>query len=569
MYIPTKSVRKHLINCSFFFLLVLLLIRLSYIHFFRSNFLKDIARRQQSVFVEVEPVRGAILDRNLSALAVNVPADSLYAVPKEIKQKEKTARLLANILQLDYSFLKERLSRDKSFIWLSRKISPEQSKTIRKLNIEGLGFIRESKRSYPKNILCSHVLGVAGLDNIGLEGLELFYNQELSGKKGWSLYLRDARQRKLIGTNFLPAKDGFSLVLNIDEVIQFIAETELDKALKKFHAKGASIVLLDPNSGRILAMANRPTYNPNDFKASSAAARRNRAICDFFEPGSVFKIVTASAALEEKKVAENDKFFCENGEYRVANHILHDHTPHGWLSFTEVIAQSSNIGVTKIAKIVGAEILYRYINLFGFGKTLGVDLYGEVKGVNKPPSVWSKTSIAAVPIGQEVTVTALQLASAISVIANGGLLMQPFIVDSIVDENNNPIRKNYPQILRRVISQSTAERLKKILVEVVESGTGKLAKVDYLKVAGKTGTAQKVEENGTYSHSKFTASFIGFAPADRPQIAMAIIFDEPHPYYGGVVAAPVFKEVATKSLRYLNSRYYISEVSYETKKGTP
>jgi cell division protein FtsI (penicillin-binding protein 3) len=569
VYRATVSSRKFIVYLFFSSLLVALLARLCYIHFYRSDFLKEIAYKQQSVFVEVEPVRGAILDRNLSPLAINIAADSVYGVPHEIKDKAAATSALARVLHIDSAFIKDRLARDKSFIWIARKIKPDSALAVKQLNLEGLGFIRESKRSYPKGALSSHIVGFAGLDNEGLEGLELLYNEQLRGKKGWSIFLRDARQRKLIGTDFMSAKNGFSLTLNIDEVIQYIAETELNKAFEKYNAKGGSIVVMEPSTGRILAMANRPSYNPNDFKTSSADTRRNRAITDFFEPGSVFKIVTATAALEEKKVSEEDKFFCENGEYRVANHILHDHTPHGWLNFRGVIRESSNIGVTKIAQILGPELIYKYINLFGFGKITGIDLKGEVSGVVKSPRVWSKTSIGAVPIGQEVCVTALQLATAISAIANGGLLMHPFVVDAVIDEHRNEIKKNYPQVVRRVMSKETANRLTDILVEVVDTGTGRMAQIPTIKVAGKTGTAQKVEENGQYSHSKFMASFIGFAPADDPKIAIAVTLDEPHPYYGGVVAAPVFKEVASGALRYLHNRSISSEAFYEAKRRTP
>jgi len=569
VYKRIKSRREVFVYISFAVLLLSLLIRLAYIHFYRSDFLREIAKKQHSIFVEIEPKRGAILDRNLSSLALNICVDSLYAVPYEINDKEATAQYLADILRLDYSSTLERLKRDKSFVWIARKISQQDSQTIKKANIKGLGFIKESKRSYPKGVLSSHVIGFAGLDNYGLEGLELFYNEQLSGKKGWSVFLRDARQRKLIETSVLPAKDGFSLLLNIDEVIQFIAETELDKAFKKTKAKGASIIIIEPSSGRILAMANRPTYDPNDFANSSHDERRNRAICNFFEPGSVFKIVTASAALAENKVSEEDKFFCENGEYRVANNILHDHRPHGWLTFRGIIRESSNIGVTKIAQILGPELIYRYIKLYGFGDLLGIDLNGEVEGIIRPSRTWSKTSIGAIPIGHEVCVSALQLVSAVAAIANGGLLMQPFLVDSVVDENNNKIKENQPWVIRRVMSQDTARRVKDMLVEVVESGTGRMGKIASVKVAGKTGTAQKIDKAGGYSHSKFIASFIGFAPADEPEIAMVVTLDEPYPYYGGVVAAPVFKEVTTEVLKYLKSRHFNSKLFYEAKRTTP
>jgi cell division protein FtsI (penicillin-binding protein 3) len=346
--------------------------------------------------------------------------------------------------------------------------------------------------------------------------------------------------------------DGLDLVLTIDEVIQYIAERELDKAFKKYNAKAASIVVMDPHTGRILAIANRPTYDLNRRTGVSKDAMRNRAICDLFEPGSVFKIVTAAAALEEKKVTESDVFFCENGAYRVGGRILHDHRPHGNLTFRQVIEESSNIGTVKIAQLLGPDALYRYIRAFGFGSKLGIDLSGEISGMISAPRSWSKTSITSIPMGQEVGVTALQLASAISVIANGGQLMKPYIVDSVRDNQGRIIKQNKPALLRKVISVDTAMRIKKILTGVVEEGTGRMGKVAGFSAAGKTGTAQKLEPNGTYSHSKFIASFIGFAPAEDPILAIVVTVDEPHPYYfGGVVAAPVFQKVAGDAIRYI------------------
>jgi cell division protein FtsI (penicillin-binding protein 3) len=309
---------------------------------------------------------------------------------------------------------------------------------------------------------------------------------------------------------------------------------------------------MDPHTGRILAMANRPTYDLNDHSNVSKDTIRNRAICDLFEPGSVFKIVTASAALEEKRVSEEDVFFCENGAYRVGGRILHDHTSHGNLTFKQVIEESSNIGTVKVAQLLGPDILYRYIKAFGFGSKLGIDLSGEISGMISPVRYWSKTSITAIPIGQEVGVTALQLASAISVIANGGQLMKPYVIDSVRDNQGRLVKQNKPVLVRKVISLDTAMRIKKILTGVVEEGTGKLGKVQGFSAAGKTGTAQKLEPNGSYSHSKFVASFIGFAPAEDPLLTIVVMVDEPHPYYfGGVVAAPVFQKVAGDVIRYL------------------
>lgn len=548
----------------FFVFLIACIARLFFIQFFRSSFLTEIAKRQHNLFVELEPRRGTIYDANLKAQAVNISVDSLYASPLQINDKDKGKIIsqLEPILNLNQAYLKDRLYRKKSFIWLARKITLKQAEAIKKLNIKGLYFIKESKRCYPNGYLASQMLGFAGLDNKGLEGLELFYDSYLRGEPGWALFLRDARQRKLgLYEKIVLPKDGYNLVLTVDEVIQFIAERELDKAFKAYHAKGASIVVLDVHTGAILALANRPTFDLNEYAQATKEQIRNRTICDLFEPGSVFKIVTASAALEEKRVNEEDKFFCENGAYRVSTHILHDHRAHGTLTFREVIEQSSNIGTTKVAQMLGPDLIYKYVKLFGFGARLGIDSPGEISGIVKPPRFWSKLSIGAVPIGQEVGVTALQLATAISLIGNGGQLMKPYLVREIKDKYGETIKEFLPTLVRKVISIDTAARMKIILVGVIENGTGKLAKLSGFTAAGKTGTAQKLEPNGAYSHNKFIASFIGFAPAEDPLIAVVVVLDEPHPYYfGGVVAAPVFKNVAGDTLRYLKTNPSFNQI---------
>ncbi len=557
MYISNYRRKCEAVFLVFLLFLILCIFRLLYIQLFRSNYLADIAKKQHSLFAELEPFRGVIYDCNFKPQTLNLPADSLYASPSMMKNEDKEGAILqlSGILNLSNDYLRERLYRKKSFIWLARKISPEQVEAIKKLKIKGLGFLRESKRSYPNTYLASQIMGFAGLDNTGLEGIEFYFDKYLKGEPGWGIFLRDARQKKLdiYGKMVLP-KDGMDIVLTIDQVIQYIAERELDKAFKTHHAKGASIIVMDPHTGRILAMANRPTYNLNNHNNVSKDETRNRAICDLFEPGSVFKIITASAALEEKRITEEDKIFCENGAYRVANHILHDHTSHGWLTFREVIEESSNIGTTKVAQMLGPQIVYKYVRLFGFGSKLGIDLPGEISGMIKEPRFWSKTSIGAVPIGQEVGVTVLQLASAISVIANGGQLMKPYIIEEIRDKQGEVIKQFSPALIRKVISLETAARMSKMLTGVVEEGTGKMAQIPGITCAGKTGTAQKLDANGAYSHNKFVASFIGFAPAEDPVMTIVVFVDEPHPYYfGGVVAAPVFRNVAADVVRYLKT----------------
>lgn len=564
MYINNYRRRVKAVFLLFFLFLALCIFRLFFIQFFRADYLASIAKKQHNLFVELEPLRGAIYDSRLKPQAVNISADSLYASPSEISDgdKDALARHLATILNLNYAYLRDRLYRKKSFIWLARKITQGQAQAIKKLNIKGLGFLKESKRTYPNGYLACHVLGFAGLDNTGLEGIELYYDKYLRGQGGWALFLRDARQKRLdLYEKMVYPRDGYDLVLTVDEVIQYIAERELDKVFKTYRAKGASIVVMDPHTGAILALANRPNFDLNEHAKMSKDQIRNRAICDLFEPGSVFKIITASAALEEKKVNEEDKLFCENGSYRVVSHILHDHRPHGWLTFQEIIEQSSNIGTTKVAQMLGGDILYKYIKLFGFGSKLGIDLPGEISGLAKEPRLWSKISIAAIPIGQEVGVTALQLVSAISVIANGGQLMKPYIIGEIRDKFGETIKNFSPSLIRKVISLDAASRVKNMLAGVIEEGTGKLARIPGITAAGKTGTAQKLEPNGTYSHTKFIASFIGFAPVKDPVVAIAVVVDEPRPYYfGGVVAAPVFKNVASDVVKYLKTSRPSTEV---------
>lgn len=549
---------RQLVVFLFFLLsLTLLLIRLFYLQTIRHNFYFKKASEQHVVSVEIPSQRGAVFDRNRRVLAINLNCDSVFANPRIIKNRRNAAGMLASELNLDEHFVLERLSRDKSFVWIKRKITAEESSRIKKLNIEGVGMIKESKRFYPNKSLACHVLGTVDIDNNGLEGIELYYNKYLKGESGWLISTQDAR-RKLLESyqdEFIPPKNGLNPVLTIDEVIQNIAERELYKMYDKYNAKGASIIVMDPRNGDILALANLPNYDLNNFEKRPSDSIRDRAINDFFEPGSIFKIVTASAALEEKVVALEDKFDCENGAYKVGRKVLHDHRPHGILTFKEVIEKSSNIGTVKVAARFGPEKMYRYIKAFGFLDKTGIDLPGEVVGINRPPSKWSGLSMLAIPMGQEVTTTAIQLACAISVIANNGFLVKPRVVKEITDGSGRVVKEFPPKAVRKVISAQTASQMRGILMGVVKSGTGRKAGIEDYNVGGKTGTAQKVEDSGVYSHSKFIASFIGFAPVEKPVLAVVVCVDEPHPvYYGGDVAAPVFRNVVDESLKYINAR---------------
>lgn len=554
---PAKKnlARFYIVSLSFIALLFVFIFRLALVQIFHSEYLTKLALKQHNVYIELPAQRGTIFDRKLKPLTVNVRSFSLFAVPYEIKDKNKVANTLAEILGLDQKFILGRISSKKHFVWIQRKVSDRIAKEIRELDFDGLFFMKENKRSYPNGSLASHILGFTNIDSVGLEGVELAYNSYLEGKPGYAFFVRDAHQSplRLENSDKLPV-DGYDVALTVDQVIQYIAENALDEAYRKYHAKGASVVVLDPYTGQVLAMVNRPTFDPGSPQHFPTEARRNRAVCDFFEPGSVFKIITASAALEEDRFKEEDKVFCENGAYRVANHTLHDHRPHGWLTFSEVFQVSSNIGVTKIAQQLGLETVHKYAGLFGFGSLLGIELPGETTGMLKPLSSYSKTSIGAVPIGQEVGVTALQLAAAVSVIANGGLYYKPYIIKEIRDKHGEVIEEHAPNYLRKVISLETSQRIKKILEGVIETGTGKLAKSKDYRFAGKTGTAQKINPAGGYSQTNFYATFIGFAPVENPRLAIAVVVDDPYPnHFGGVVSAPVFKEIAEKSLKYIEA----------------
>ena len=557
MHVRQYSFRFAFIFISLIIFLLFLFCKLIFLQVFRSAYLSSLAQKQHNSLVKLEPRRGTIYDRNLRPLAFNVTVSSLYANPRTMSFEDKNNAIqqLSVILGKDPNILRELLMKRRYFVWVARKLPPELAEKIAALKIRGLGFIKESKRYYPNQWLAAHMIGFADVDNRGLEGLELSYDKYLQGESGWSQILRDARQRELLlERNYVPPKDGFNLVLTIDETIQYLAERALDKAFMKHNAKSATIIVMNPQTGEILALANRPTYNVADVANSSIESRTNRAVSYMYEPGSVFKIVTASGALEEGIWKETDLIDCEKGSYRVGGKILHDHQAHGILTFRQVIEESSNIGVSKIAQKLGANNVYKYAQRFRFGHKTGIDLEGEVGGFLKHPHYWSKTSIAAVPMGQEVTVTPLQLVCAISAIANGGVYMQPFVVKYIKDNQDQIIKSVEPKAIAQTISPETAKRMTAILTGVVDEGTGRMARIPGVVVAGKTGTAQKVI-NGNYSHSQFYASFIGFAPVEHPRLAAVVVVEEPHgTYYGGTVAAPVFKEVIENSLKYLESK---------------
>ena len=519
--------------------------------------LRSLAMRQYESVQTLLPKRGSLYDREGRLLALSVIAPSVYANPRHVKDVASTARRLATVLDLDEEELKHRLRKDKGFVWIARQVDPALIPEIKKLRKQGVGIREEPTRRYPNGSMAGHVLGFVNVDQRGLEGLELAFDGVLHGQAGRRSTLRDARGRQLIGswTTETEPIDGYDLVLTIDNVIQQAAEEALDWGMEKYNAKAGSVVVMDPHTGALLAMANRPTYDPNNPGEAPTEARRNRAITDLFEPGSVFKVVTASALLEEGLVTLDETIFCENGEYpAVGRYVLHDHRPHGELPFRDVIRLSSNIGTSKAAQRMSPELFFRYIEAFGFGKRTGVDLAGEENGITVPPSRWSKVSPYTIPIGHEVTTTPLQLAVMISTIANGGRRVTPQLVERIQTSEGKVVRRFEPEPGERVLRPETAKQVQEILTSVVKSGTGRLANVQGLTVAGKTGTAQKIEPNGRYSHSRYVASFVGFGPVPDSRFVLVVSMDEPRPvYFGGIVAAPMFKRVVESLASYWRS----------------
>ena len=524
---------------------------------FHNAALVERAVSQHRLTIEIPPLRGAILDRHGKGLAINLKVPSIYAVPRllRLKEKETLIHQLAESLSLSIPYVRERLERDKSFVWLKRRVPEGEAKRIERWKHPAVGILYEYKRFYPHGRLLANLLGFTNVDNQGIEGIERLADAELRGKPGKRYTRRDAlgREIKAFEEKTVPALDGHSLVLTIDQYLQYVTERALERAFRKWKAKGAMAILMNPANGEILAMATRPTFDPNSPGDFPVENYRNRILTDVFEPGSVFKIVTAAAVLSEQKVSMKEKIYCEQGEWPWGLKTLHDVHGYGYLSFPEIIIKSSNIGTVKLASRLPPKTLYRYIKMFGFGRKTGIDLEGEVSGLVRPPSQWSKTSPYSIPIGQEVTTTILQLARAISFIANGGYLVKPHVMTRVEDTHGVTIRENPLKREGPKLEPAVGEILKEVLWKVTEEGTGKNARVKGIAVAGKTGTAQKIlPHRKGYSHSNFVSSFIGFAPADHPLLSMVVLVDDPRPlYYGGTVAAPVFSEVMEAALAHL------------------
>ena len=532
--------------------------RLTYLQLFRYEYYETRAHRQQQRVIEISPTRGAIYDRNMHALAMSMKVDSAFAIPGELKDRELAAKLLAGALDVPRDVIESRLDSSQNFVWLERKLTPEKAEAVKNLNLAGVYFQQENKRFYPKGTLASHVLGFVDVDEKGLGGIEYALERQVRGKSEKIVMLADAHKRWFDGAEARRDR-GANVVLTLDEKIQYIAERELAAAINKTHAIAGSVVVMNPNNGELLAVANWPTFDPNTATGSSAGAadaRMDRAVSALYEPGSTFKLITLAAAFDQGITNPDEIFDCENGATYVAGHKIHDHKRFGLLSVSDILAQSSDVGAIKIALRLGAPKFYDYIHSFGFGAPTGVDLPGESRGILRPLSGWSAISIGAISMGQEIGVTPIQLISAVSAIANGGMLYRPHIVSEVRRGENVLPREGLlaSSEPRRVIQPETAATLRRLMEGVVLNGTGHLAHLDGWTSAGKTGSAQKIDPNtGRYSPTQFIASFTGFAPINNPAVTILVSLDSPVGLHeGGMVAAPAFRRIAEQVLPYLD-----------------
>jgi len=533
-----------------------LFLRIIHLQLVKKDELSRLASKQHQSVITFTPKRGTIYDVKENSLAVSIDVDSVYARSSEVKNPSETARKLANILNLDRRALANKLKGNKGFVWVKRKVTPKETAGINQVGLKGIYFVKESRRFYPHSHVAAHLIGFVGIDSKGLEGTEAKYDATLSGNTTQLILGKDAFGREIITEVPIPGKspENYNLHLTIDTNIQHVVETELHNAVDGHKAKWGMAAVMDPTSGKILAMANYPSFNPNRFWDYPPETWRNRAVTDIFEPGSVFKVFLASAVLQEKVAKRHDIFFCENGSYILSGRTIRDVKKYGWLSLEHIIKYSSNIGAAKIAKRLGREKFYGYIQEFGFGRKTGIDLPGEAKGIVRSPKTWSEVALGNIAFGQGVAVTAIQLITAISAIANGGNLLRPYVVDRIVDSEGKVVRQFHPVIIRRVLSEETARVMTSILRRTVEEGgTGTKAALQHYEVAGKTGTAQKVDSLvGGYYEDRFISSFMGYVPSNQPRLVILVVIDEPQGIpYGGTVAGPVFKNVAERSLQYL------------------
>ncbi|MFQ5629099.1 MAG: penicillin-binding transpeptidase domain-containing protein, partial [bacterium] len=536
------------------------ILRLLYIQVWEKKKYGQMADKQYVVKIPVEAQRGLIYDRNMEYLVLNEPCVSIGLDKRQMQGTSREyAKALSRVLKLQPDRIRKRISSVKgNFVWLQRRIDVEIGPKVAALNLTGVRVERDTRRIYPHQEIASHVLGFTDPDNNGLEGIELQYNKLLTGENGRVVIQRDGRGRAVpenIVEQVQPI-DGKSIVLTIDYIIQTIATEELRNAARDFNARKGMVIVCSPQNGEILAMANVPSYNPNSPAKTSMNARRNKAVTDVFEPGSTFKIVLFSAILENNKKQVSDLVFCENGVYRNRKRVIRDVKNYGWLTVGDVLKNSSNIGTAKMAQELGGKTFYKMIRDYGFGREAGVDLHGETTGIVKGLNKWSNFSLASMSFGQEISVSALQLTMAYAAIANGGNLLQPRLLRGALDDNGDIMEMDDEQGSRRVISSKTAKKLTDLLIAVVEDGTGLPAKIEGLRIAGKTGTGQKALPNGKgYSETEFISNFAGFFPAENPKYLIYVMLETDRKNQWGKFAAATFKRIAQR-IRVQEKRLY-------------
>lgn len=562
MVAPGIGLRK---RAAFLFLgtslfLCFLIFRLATIQFWHGNKLRQEALDLRTRDVPVEPRRGVIYDRNLKELAISLNVDSVYAIPAQIKDVHATAALLAPILKMDAPSLADKLSKKEAFVWIKRKIEEDQSRQIRELmkngKLRGIDMTQEGQRFYPNGTLASHILGFAGIDSQGLDGIELQYENELKGVPGKIVVEYDARGEEIPRAvhKYIQATPGNDLVLTIDANIQYFLEKQLQKVMDESKPKHASGIIMDPKTGEVLAMASFPNYDPNHFADYPQDNRRNWAISDTYNPGSIFKPVTSSAGLEEGVVHTTDTFYCGPEGFTVLGNTFHDLTVHGSETFYEILQNSCNIAHAQIAvNRLGLDRFYKYLDLFNITSKSGIDLPGEAKGIYPPRNKATLVDLGAMAFGQTLTTTPITMVNAITTIANGGVMMQPHLVREIRSPSGDLLKKIDPPVVRQVLSKQTTVDVIKGMEQVVIAGTAKSIYMEGYRFAGKTGTAQKVVD-GRVSNAASVASFVGIAPANDPRVVMLVSIDEPSvgSSYGGVIAAPVFQAVMKDVYRYLD-----------------
>lgn len=554
---PNQKIRARVLVIGAFFSLFLLVIagRSVYLHVLTGKALASKAKSQYMSIKIASGKRGTIYDIHRQELAISTDTTSIGAFPGKIADRDDAAGKLAKVLGIKSSYVRKRLSSKKPFVWIKRKVAPKTVVALKALELKGIEYINEHKRAYPNRSLAAQLIGFTGIDENGLEGIEYRYNEELEGSSDEVTIIRDA-----LGRGFNTAEtrfssyDGNDIILTLDKRIQFIAERYLNAAAEEYEAKNGTAVVMNPNDGSVLAIAQYPPINPNTFSSYDRSLWRNRAVTDPFEPGSTLKLFLAAAALESGLCTPNSIFFCENGKYRVGNKNIRDTHPDDWLSLQQIIKVSSNIGAVKVAEMIGREALYDTLTSFGFGKKTEIDCPGETRGILAHHSKWTALDTGAISFGQGVSVSAIQLLSAVSTIANGGFQVQPHILHKVTDPNGRTLRTfdDFPG--KRIISEETAGKLKRIMASVTTTGgTGVNAALQKYSVCGKTGTAQKISNEGVYSEDKFIASFVGFAPQNHPKLAVLVVLDEPLVnYYGGTAAAPAFKNIVHDTLNYMN-----------------